>query len=100
MALDSQEGSEELYGGLFDILINPALQWSHIAWVKSICKLPIVLKGILTGWRDNCFYRRIFILSREGGQCAIRARLGVAGHLSTTPRWGNSVKSLSQRHNK
>ena len=32
----------------------------------------------------------IFILlSRDTGsnQCAIRARLGVAGHLSTTPRW-------------
>ena len=43
----------------------------------------------------------IFILlSRESDQCAIRARLGVAGHLSTTPRWGNPVKCLSQRHNK
>ena len=29
----------------------------------------------------------IFILlSRESDQCAVRARLGVAGHLSTTPR--------------
>ena len=26
------------------------------------------------------------LLSRESNQCAIRARLGVAGHLSTTPR--------------
>ena len=43
----------------------------------------------------------IFILlSRESDQCAIRARLGVAGHLSTTPRWGNPAKCLSQRHNK
>ena len=43
----------------------------------------------------------IFILlSRESDQCAIRARLGVAGHLSTTPRWGNPVKCLSQRHKK
>ena len=39
-------------------------------------------------------------LSRESDQCAIRARLGVAGHLSTTPRWGNPAKCLSQRHNK
>ena len=31
---------------------------------------------------------------------AIRARLGVARHLSTTPRWGNPAKCLSQRHNK
>ena len=43
----------------------------------------------------------IFILlSRESDQCAIRARLGVASHLSTTPRWGHPAKCLSQRHNK
>ena len=43
----------------------------------------------------------IFILlSRESDQCAVRARLGVAGHLSTTPRWGNPAKCLSQRHHK
>ena len=43
----------------------------------------------------------IFILlSRESDQCAIRARLGVAGHLSITPRWGNTGKCLSQRDNK
>ena len=29
-----------------------------------------------------------------------RARLGVASHLSTTLRWGNPAKCLSQRHNK
>ena len=29
-----------------------------------------------------------------------RARLGVASHLSTTPRWGNPANCLSQRHNK
>ena len=37
----------------------------------------------------------IFILSRESDQCAIRARLGVAGHLSTPPKWWNSAKCLS-----
>ena len=43
----------------------------------------------------------IFILlSRESDQRAIGARLGVAGHLSTTTRWGNPAKCLSQRHNK
>ena len=43
----------------------------------------------------------IFIfLSRESDQSAIRARVGVADHLSTTPKGGNPVKSLSQRHNK
>ena len=39
----------------------------------------------------------IFIfLSRESDQYAVRARLGVASHLSTTPRWGNPTKCLSQ----
>ena len=38
---------------------------------------------------NNFLFSCIFILlSRESDQCAIRARLGVAGHLSTTPRWG------------
>ena len=47
------------------------------------------------------FFSCIFILlSRESDQCAIRARLGVASHLSTTPRWGNPAKCPSQRHNK
>ena len=43
----------------------------------------------------------IFILlSGASDQCAIQARLGVAGHLSTTPRWENPAKCVSQRHNK
>ena len=43
----------------------------------------------------------IFILlSRASDQSAIRAHLGVASHLSTTPRWGNPAKCLSQRHHK
>ena len=37
----------------------------------------------------------IFILlSRKSDQCAIRARLGVASHLSTTPRWGNPLSAF------
>ena len=36
--------------------------------------------------------------SRESDQCATRACLGVASHLSTTPTWGNPAKCLSQRH--
>ena len=32
------------------------------------------------------FSRMFILLSRESDQCAIRARLGVASHLSTTPR--------------
>ena len=42
----------------------------------------------------------IFILLlRESDQSAIRARLEVANHLSTTPRWGNPAMCFSQRHN-
>ena len=29
-------------------LIDPTLNWEHIDWLKSVTKLPIVLKGILT----------------------------------------------------
>ena len=34
------------------------------------------------------------LLSRESDQRAIRARSGVAGHLSTTPRWGTTIVNL------
>ena len=45
---------------------------------------------------DTFFFSSIFILlSRESDQCATRARLGVASHLSTTPRWGNPANCLS-----
>ena len=52
---------------------------------------------IMKGGLVSCIF---ILLSRESDQCAIRARLGVASHLSTTPRWGNPAKCLSQRHNK
>ena len=53
--------------------------------------------AVKLGWLVSCIF---ILLSRESDQCAIRARLGVAGHLSTTSRWGNPAKCLSQRHNK
>lgn len=31
-----------------DNLLDPSLQWSDVHWLKSITRLPIVLKGILT----------------------------------------------------
>ena len=46
------------------------------------------------------FSGTFILLSRESDQSAIRARLGVASHLSTSPRWGNTATCLSQRHNK
>ena len=52
---------------------------------------------ISSGVYFDCIFT---LLSRESDQCAIRACLEVAGHLSTTPRWGNPARCLSQRHNK
>ena len=43
----------------------------------------------------NCIF---ILLLRESDQCATRARLGVASHLSITPKWENPAKCLSQRH--
>ena len=67
----------------------------------SVAKLPC---GKVTGnLKHLAFYLFIFncifiLLSRESDQCAIPAHLGVASHLSTTPRWGNLTKCLPQRH--
>ena len=46
------------------------------------------------------YYWHIYPPITRKRRSAVRARLGVAGHLSTTLRWGNPVKCLSQRHNK
>ena len=61
----------------------------------NVCALRTIAK------RKNYTYFYIFcclfiLLSRKSDQCAIRARLGVASHLSTTPRWENPAKCLSQ----
>lgn len=29
-------------------LINPAMSWKHIEWLRTITKLPILVKGVLT----------------------------------------------------
>ena len=61
-------------------------------------KLPI---SNLTLFDSIFVFCRIFVhLSQESNQCAIRAHLGVASYLSTTPTWGNPAKCLSQRHSK
>ena len=66
--------------------------------IKTSIKFNVI-NYILLKWHnfDLIVVSGIFILlSRESDQCAIQARLGVASHLSTTPRWGNSIKCLSQ----
>ena len=63
--------------------------------------LPASKANALNHYRKQKSVSCIFIhLSRESDQSAIRTRLGVAGHLSTAPGWGNPAKCLSQRHNK
>ena len=53
----------------------------------------IIAKFMCIFLKFSCIF---ILISRVSDQSAIRARLGVAGHLSTTPRLGNTVKCLSQ----
>ena len=103
---------------LFTQKYNPALKMccytNVVSWIgvesKAINEMVIIaielmpLDRVADSVNLKFFYflfSCIFILlSRESDQCAIRARLGVAGHLFTTPRWGSPAKCLSQRHNK
>ena len=43
-------------------------------------------------------YCRLVGYHAKAIKALLRARLGVASHLSTTARWGNSVKCLFQLH--
>ena len=69
----------------------------------GVCDITLSLYGHLPAYAVYfCIvfiFSCIFILSRESDHCAIRARLGVASHLPTTPRRDNPVKSLFQLHN-
>jgi len=41
---------QHLYSERFiDDMVEPSLQWKDIEWLKGNTKLPVVLKGILTG---------------------------------------------------
>ena len=40
-----ESGLNEYASSLFD----PSLTWEDVMWLKSVTKLPIVLKGVLTG---------------------------------------------------
>ena len=72
----------------------------------DICRMTVFLCSSLDFGRKYILFFVfccIFILlSRESDQCAMRARLGVASHLSllsTTPRWENPATHLSQQNN-
>ena len=82
--------------------INDFMNWDRRVSIETLsAQFNVSVGAVHTIFFFFFFFSCIFILlSRESDQCAIRARFGVAGHLSTTPRWGNPAKCLSQRHNK
>lgn len=41
----NESGLNEYAGSLFD----PSLTWKDIKWLRSVTKLPIVIKGVLSG---------------------------------------------------
>lgn len=43
---DTTNSEGDLYG---KVTLSPAVSWKDISWLKTISKLPIVLKGILSG---------------------------------------------------
>ena len=74
---------------------------SFLPIINTLSTCPILVGNQIFDVIIEKLVSCIFILlSRESDQCIIRARLGVASHLSTTPRWGNPAKCLSQLHKK
>lgn len=58
-SFEGREGSgiSEYVAALFD----PTLTWDDVAWLRSISRLPLLLKGILTGERTTwCEIRDCF----------------------------------------
>ena len=45
----SQEAQESLVHKSTQTMLDPKLTWDTITWVKSFTKLPVIVKGILTG---------------------------------------------------
>ena len=93
--------------GPFQIFCWSGFPWQYFYFIFSTYGGVNLVFYILIVFQQTAWFIYLFLfscifilLSRESDQCAIRARLGVAGHLSTTPRWGNPAKCLSQRHNK
>ena len=94
--LDLPQNTFSLLGRIKNVAKAPRLK-AHVQKYLG----PTFLRGRKNLQKPTKLVSCIFILlSRESDQCAIRARLRVASRLSTTPRWGNPAKCLSQRHNK
>ena len=84
-----------------NFLTDLASRRSFLPIINTLSTCPILVGNQIFDVIIEKLVSCIFILlSRESDQCVIRARLGVASHLSTTPRWGNPAKCLSQLHKK
>ena len=46
---NSLKSSQSVGAELYHTMIDPSLTWDGITWVKSITRLPVIVKGILTG---------------------------------------------------
>ena len=60
------------------------------------------ISNFATDVSDNCNLYFLYLSSyhEKAIKTLFRARLGVAGYLFTTSRWGNPAKCLFQRHKK
>ena len=46
---NSLEPSQSVGAELYNAMIDSSLTWECIAWIKSITRLPVIVKGVLTG---------------------------------------------------
>jgi 4-hydroxymandelate oxidase len=44
----AQAGHAPSEGGIYNLLLSPDLTWKGIDWIRSVTRLPVVLKGILS----------------------------------------------------
>ena len=79
-----QEGGGAARPDLINWLVDPALTWRDLEWLRSVCELPLVVKGILT--------REDALLAVEHGAAAVvvsnhggRQLDGVAPSLDALP---------------
>ena len=82
---------------LYSVVYNLFLQFLTVTVSRTICAPQqqnilfwILLKAYLVAYLS--YYHE------KATKALKRARFGVAGHLSTTPRWGNPAGCLSPQH--
>ncbi|MBT4880046.1 MAG: alpha-hydroxy-acid oxidizing protein [Alphaproteobacteria bacterium] len=63
--------SPEKIAGFLSSLLEPAISWKNIEWIKSITKLPIILKGIMSAKDAKIALKHkisTIIISNHGGR--------------------------------